>query len=201
MPHSRASDFALRATEPFNLYVSGERFNFGDGNLCANCHQPREAAPAMGSGTVEVTSTHWGPHHGVQATSFLGIGGYGVEPSVSRPHYESVSNGCPQCHMVNERHEMAPNLAACQICHADIKSFDFNGVQTKVESMLEELGGLLEAKGLLQDGHPVPGTYPEAQAGALWNYIAVTEDGSLGVHNADYLEQLLQVGIDAFSSQ
>ena len=67
--------------------------------------------------------------------------------------------------------------------------------------MLEELGGLLEAKGLLHDGHPVLGTYPEAQAGALWNYIAVTEDGSLGVHNADYLEQLLQVGIDAFSSQ
>lgn len=194
-------DFALRTTDSFTLYTSGEKYDFGDGNLCANCHQPRRSGPVVGGGDVEVDSTHWGPHHGVQATSFIGIGGYGVEPSRSRPHYEAVSNGCPQCHMVNDRHEMEPDITSCEICHSDIESFDYNGVQTEVEEMLEELGGLLEAKGLLEDGHPVLGTYPEEQAGALWNYIAVVEDGSLGVHDPDFIRAILQVGIDALSSQ
>jgi hypothetical protein len=194
-------DFALRATDSFTLYTSGEKYDFGDGNLCANCHQPRRSGPVVGGGDVEVDSTHWGPHHGVQATSFIGIGGYGVEPSRSRPHYEAVSNGCPQCHMANDRHEMEPDITSCEICHSDIESFDYNGVQTEVEEMLEELVSLLEARGLLEDGHPVVGTYPEEQAGALWNYIAVVEDGSLGVHDPDFIRAILQVGIDALSSQ
>jgi hypothetical protein len=103
--------------------------------------------------------------------------------------------------MVNDRHEMEPDITSCEICHSDIESFDYNGVQTEVKEMLEELGGLLEAKGLLEDGHPVLGTYPEEQAGALWNYIAVVEDGSLGVHDPDFIRAILQVGIDALSSQ
>ena len=79
----------------------------------------------------------------------------------------------------------------------DTDSFDVDGVQTDVQNKLEELGTLLENIGLLQDGHPVVGTYPEVQAGALWNYITVEEDGSLGVHNPWYIEMLLQSSLDA----
>jgi hypothetical protein len=50
---------------------------------------------------------------------------------------------------------------------------------------------------LLEAGNPVVGTYPEEQAGALWNYIRVEEDRSLGVHNSAYIKALLQAGIDA----
>ena len=193
-------DFALRATEPLTLYTSGASYDFGEGNLCANCHQPRRSEPVVGEGNVEVDSTHWGPHHGVQATSFIGAGGYGVEP-VSSPHYLTVSNGCPQCHMGNDRHEMEPDIASCQTCHSGIENFDYNGVQTEVEGMLKELGSLLEVRGLLEDGHPVPGTYSEEQAGALWNYIAVVEDGSSGVHAPGFIRSILQVGIDTLKSQ
>lgn len=194
-------DFALRAIEPLKLYTSGEKYDFGEGNLCANCHQPRRSEPVVDGGDVEVNNTHWGPHHGVQATVFIGVGAYGVEPSKSRPHYEAVSNGCPQCHMANDRHEMEADITSCEICHSNIESFDYNSVQTEVDEMLDELEGLLEARGLLEDGHPVPGTYPEEQAGALWNYITVIEDGSLGVHDADFTKAILQVGIDALSAQ
>jgi len=191
------ADFTLRTTDPVTLYVSGDTFDFGDGNLCANCHQPRATGPTVGGGEVEVTSTHWGPHHGPQSASFLGIGAYNTPTTVS-PHYQVVENGCPQCHMVDARHEMTPAVAACTPCHAGATNFDIDGVQTEVEGMIEELGGMLQDAGLLDDaGHPVVGTYPEAQAGALWNYISVEEDRSMGVHNPAYLKAMLQAGIDA----
>jgi hypothetical protein len=99
--------------------------------------------------------------------------------------------------MVNGRHEMIPDVAACQSCHPGLTSFDNNGVQTEVKGRIAELKGLLETKGMLSNGLPVPGTYPEKQAGALWNYLSVTEDGSSGVHNPEYIESLLQTSINA----
>jgi hypothetical protein len=46
--------------------------------------------------------------------------------------------------------------------------------------------------------HPVVGTYPAAQAEALWNYIFISvEDGSLGVHNMPYTKDLLEASIEA----
>ena len=44
-------------------------------------------------------------------------------------------------------------------------------------------------KGLLDSsGNAVVGTYPEVEGGALWNYIYVKEDRSMGVHNAPYIK-------------
>ena len=97
-------------------------------------------------------------------------------------------------------HTFEPDVDNCQTCHADLEDFDRNGVQTEVEAMLEELHELLVAEGLLtEEGHPVVGLYPEAQAWALWNYIFVAEeDGSLGVHNSKYTIDLLEASIAAF---
>ncbi len=190
-----SADFALRTVAPVTFYISGETFNFGEGNLCATCHQPRTAPPTVGIGSVNVTS-RFGPHHGPQSTMFLGTGGYGATGSPS-PHYSTVKGGCPQCHMVNDRHEMEPNIAACTPCHSGLTTFDNNKVQTNVKASLDELGKLLEAKGLLKNGSPVAGTYPEAQAGALWNYVAINEDSSFGVHNPDYTKALLKSAIAA----
>ncbi len=63
--------------------------------------------------------------------------------------------------------------------------------------MFHEVEELLEAKGLLHDGHPVVGKYPEAEEGALWNWLVVEEDGSLGVHNSAYTKALLQSALEA----
>jgi hypothetical protein len=192
-------DFSLTTTDPVTLFVSGETFDMGDGNLCASCHQPRAAAPQVGGGDVEITSRYWGPHYGTQSTTLLGIGGYG-EPGNPSAHYTYVEDGCPQCHMVNQNHTLEPDLDGCQSCHAELDTFDRNDVQTDVQALIDELAELLVAAGLLdavEDGHPVPGTYSEAQAGALWNYRFVTPDGSLGVHNSFYIKKLLEDSIDA----
>lgn len=191
-----SADFALRTTDPVTLYISGATFNFGEGNLCGNCHQPRMAGPTVGSGDVTVDSTHWGPHHGPQTASFLGIGGYNVQTTVS-PHYLAVKNGCPTCHMVNATHNMTPDVSACQACHSGATSFDIDNVQSNVKALEDQLATALEAKGLLNNGSPVPGTYSEQEGGALWNYVSAMEDRSFGVHNPTYIQGMLQAGLDA----
>lgn len=40
------------------------------------------------------------------------------------------------------------------------------------------------------------GSFPEEVANAMWNYIFVVEDNSMGVHNLDYARALLQYGLD-----
>ncbi len=83
-------------------------------------------------------------------------------------------------------------------CHADAENFVINGLQTEVDALIAEVTELLEAKGLQHDGHPVVGFYPEAEAGALWNYIMIqVEDGSKGVHNPAYTKALLEASIEA----
>jgi hypothetical protein len=155
---------------------------------------------------VNVNSTHWGSHHGAQAAVLLGIGGAG-EPGEPAPGHYAVEDDivaedtCQTCHMgPNQRHDWAPDEDYCQVaCHEDIDDFDFNyeNVQEEVQALFDELGELLETAGLQHDGHPVVGDYPEAQAAALWNWIFVMEDGSLGVHNSEYVKRLLEDGIAA----
>ena len=89
-------------------------------------------------------------------------------------------------------------------------------MQTEVEALIVQLRELLLAKGSLaaeteyeinDDGaieevvvgyHPVRGTYPAAEASALWNYILIDiEDGSRGVHNPKYTKALLEASIAA----
>jgi hypothetical protein len=194
-------DFALTTSDPVLLYASGETYDGGMGNLCANCHQPRREIAEAVDGMIEVDSTHWGPHHGPQSTMLLGVGGAGVEGSAS-VHSSMVEDTCVSCH-VNENngydHSMAPDVASCTDCHEGLEDFDYNGVQTEVEELIDELGELLIDKGLLdEEGHPVVGTYPEAEAWALWNYIFIAfEDGSNGVHNSNYTIAMLEAAIEA----
>ena len=188
------ADWALTTRSAVQFVATGGTFAKDASNICANCHQPRMAPPAAGSGDVNVNSVRWGPHHGVQGTSLIGVGGYGVDASPSI-HYSSTKDACVTCHMNNGRHEMEPALEACLTCHPGATDFDINGVQTEIKGLVTELKGLLETKGLLKDDLAVPGTYPESQAGALWNYLGVTEDSSFGVHNPNYLRELLQSAI------
>ena len=191
------ADWALETTAPVALYAFEEvTFNGGKGNLCANCHQPRRTiAAADPNDNIAVTSTHWGPHHGPQSAMLLGIGGAGDVVGFPSAHSMLVRDTCVTCHIGKDMtHTFEPAVSACLTCHADAENFDIDGVQTEVEALIAEVGELLIAKGLLdEEGHPVVGDYPAAQASALWNYIFIAiEDGSLGVHNPHYTMALLE---------
>ena len=193
-------DFALRTTAAVTLEASGATSDGGKGNLCANCHQPRTAFPAATDGKVKVSSTHWGAHHGPVVAMILGVGGAGSIEGKPAAHATMVTDTCVACHMGGDAavHTFAPNVATCTACHADAKNFDINGVQTTIEEKLAEVKAALQAKGLLDaNGTIVVGDYPEAQAAALWNYLFVEEDKSMGVHNAAYANALLDAALEA----
>jgi hypothetical protein len=196
-----SEDWALETTASVDIFAAGVTFDGGEGNLCANCHQPRSLiADADADGNIQVTSTHWGPHHGPQAAMLLGVGGAGAVEGKPGSHYSLVENTCVTCHLgENANHSFEPNVANCQTCHQDIEDFDFSGLQTEVAGKLEELKAALEGAGLLAEDEPVVGTYPAAQAQALWNYIFVAhEDKSMGVHNPAYTRALLEESLAAF---
>ena len=196
------ADWALETTAPVALFAfENEIYDGGKGNLCANCHQPRRTVDAVdAAGNINVSSTHWGPHHGPQSAMLLGLGGAGNVTGFPSAHAMLVRDTCVTCHIgKNMTHTFEPAVSACVTCHADATNFDIDGVQTEVEALIAEVGELLKAKGLLdEEGDPVVGTYPAAQASALWDYIFITiEDGSLGVHNPRYTKGLLQAAVKA----
>ena len=193
------ADWALETTAPVALYAFEDKtYDGGKGNLCANCHQPRRAIAAPDAdGNIAVTSTHWGPHHGPQSAVLLGQGGAGAA-GVPSFHYRLTSDTCVSCHIGPDMvHTFEAVESTCLDCHAEDE--DLGGAQDAVAAQIAELGELLKAKGLLdEEGHPVVGVYPAAQAEALWNYILIEiEDGSLGAHNPPYIKALLDASIVA----
>lgn len=194
-------DFALTSSAPVTFYMTNKTFDKGKGNLCVNCHQTRTAPPAVGVGTVKVTSSRFGPHYGAQSEVLIGTLGYGPGAGTNA-HYTVVADSCVQCHMNGDNHEMKPVIAACTSCHKDATNFDINKLQTTVKAQYTELENLLIAKKMLTkaaDGTTtvVVGDYPEKEAGALWNYRVIYSDGSNGVHNPTYVKALLTSAIAA----
>jgi hypothetical protein len=196
-----ATDFALETTDPVALFAfEGVTYDGGEGNLCGNCHQPRRAIANAVDGFIEVTSSHWGPHHGAETAMLLGVAGAGDVEGSPSAHYQTVEDTCVTCHMGEGRnHSFEPEVAACQACHADAEDFDINGVQTEVQAGLDELEeGLIGLGWLDEEGHPTVTQVPEAQAAALWNWIYIAhEDNSLGVHNPAYTKALIEAGLEA----
>ncbi len=194
-----AADWALETTATVNLYAFGElMFDGGKGNLCVNCHQPRRAiAAADPNDNIAVTSTHWGPHHGPQSAMLLGTGGAGDVAGVPSFHYRLVGDTCVTCHIGPEMvHTFEAVESSCDECHAPEDDIDI--AMASVQAKITVLHDMLEAKGLYHDGHPVVGTYPAAQAQALWNYIFIAiEDASSGAHNPPYTNALLDASIAA----
>jgi nitrate reductase cytochrome c-type subunit len=193
-------DWALTTTDPVTLFAFQDvTFDGGQGNMCANCHQPRTAFPEATDGNVKVTSTHWGAHHGPVTSMLMGVGGGGGVEGSPSSHVTMVENTCVACHMgEGAAHNFTPSVAACTACHADAENFDINGVQTEIETKLEEVKAALTANGLLDaEGTIVVGDYPEAQAAALWNYLMVEEDKSMGVHNPTYANAMLDAALEA----
>lgn len=206
-PHTNYN-FDRRYTAPVVLDEGGGTFDKGDANLCAMCHQPRVAEPAIpASGTVIITSSRWGPHHGPQSALLSGLGTYefaGENYTRNHAHYTSASSeGCPTCHMAApfgsqagghtwnltyDFHGVEEDLVAgCETvgCHSSIDDFHYHDVQDTVVAKIDELRTLLFNAGIINasDQAVVPETLTVDEAGALYNFQFFREDRSNGVHN------------------
>ncbi len=218
-------DWALTQEQPVTTWVGNHTLNFGKSNLCISCHQSRPASPALPDpttgGTVNITSSRYGPHHGPQGLMLPGLTGYevpGPMPYENSAHTlllaNAGANACVACHMagnngtgagghtfnvVNE--SGAINFAACSACHtvaADLNAL-VDDRQAQIEAKMAELRQLLIDRGLLNETTDlaIPGSFEGHEAGALYNYRFVQEDQSLGVHNFKYAMALLTNAIAA----
>jgi hypothetical protein len=207
-------DYALRAIDPVTLIVDDSyTIDYeGTSNNCANCHQPRRSGPVdNGLGLFEVTSSHWGPHHGPQSTMLEGIQGMEIAGGVDYPAVADAGHrkgsSCTSCHMgetsgqIDGNHTWIPTPNACTQCHGDTTPGPVTGLQEDMEALL----ALLEEAHILHmdeagEVHPVEGTYTILEAEAAWNYLFVYEDASNGVHNPDYAKALIKNSLDALSA-
>jgi hypothetical protein len=134
------------------------------------------------------------------------VGGHSWNMANEERHFENLS-GCNQrgengesvCHV-------SPALDSLnRVAYADYDGDgDITGIQTEVHNLLDSLQNLLLTAGLLEwsgvDSQYVPdsGRVVSAadSAGALYNWLFVKEDRSLGVHNTDYAVGLLKSSIN-----
>lgn len=223
-PHERGN-LTLRTAAPVTL-ENGDTFNHGNGNLCAHCHHSREDVDTYVTADVELSS-HWGSHHGPQADLLNGSNAYvfaSAGPYGNTDHGSKGNNeGCVRCHMGHppthigykigghsfnmEDEESGLTLVgvcADPACHGEAAtSFDYANIQTDVEYLLDVLGTLLFNEGIIDDeGEPTDGLVVADIdiAGALWNYVMVHEDRSYGVHNPDYIKDMLEASITYMQS-
>nr|MBN2277369.1 hypothetical protein [candidate division Zixibacteria bacterium] len=213
-PHTRGN-LSLRADDAYTL-ANGDTFDHGPANLCVNCHHSFIDAASITSG-IEV-SRYWGPHHGPQGDLLNASNGYeyaGYDYRNTGHANISDNSGCIGCHMGNPQTHISYKIGGhsfnmvdeesgttlvgvCQTCHTEAANFDYEGIQTEVEELLADLEELLYDAGVVgADGYPVTTTISDVgTAGALYNYVMIEEDRSMGVHNPWYIVDLLESSIE-----
>ncbi len=208
-PHSTGT-LGLRVESAVAL-ENGDLYDYANSNICADCHQSRQDVDTYVTNGVSLNS-RWGPHHSNQADMLAGTNAYEYagETYGNSPHTNLADNGCLDCHMarsyyltgghsfVMEDTADHQNIYGCHECHdATLTDFDYEDKQTEIQALLDQLETLLVAANLLDDGEPVDRTVATADsAGAVYNWLFVLEDQSLGVHNYDYAKALLESAID-----
>jgi hypothetical protein len=210
-------DFALRTTAPVAMVISGETFDKGMGNLCVNCHQARRYManfPAKDAAGVVIAgsyaaSTRFNPHLSNQSDMMLGIGGGGTVTGSPSAHYTMTTDSCVTCHLGESANHtfdatvtVDSKVTACVACHGDVENTDINGAVTDIQDKYDQLKAALTDAGLVDDaGSAIKGTYEEAKAFPLWVYGYITEDGSMGVHNPKYANDLLDAAIAGLAAK
>lgn len=220
-----SADLSLTVSGPVVLRnTGGQSHDFGKGSICASCHQGRTVAiwPVAGGDSIQAGS-RYGIHHGPQGNVIAGVGmglfevGDGLVNSV----HANIENTCVTCHMAEPYGTQAGghtwnmtyvyhgadaiwdagcSSTSCHPAGEDIHKLA-EEFQTEINLLLVELKTLLDTEGITRPGSDsnVNGKYPAVVAGAYIDYLALTEDGSLGIHNPKYVKKLLENLIDELS--
>ena len=222
-------DWSLTYADPVALWFpAGETVDYGEGNLCANCHQARIVSPVPvpgSSDTYQMKSSRYGTHHSPVANMLAGVGGYEVSNYENSMHGTLVEDGCVNCHMASaygwqagghttkieyEFHGATEvNLAGCTSCHSDTDELAtlLEETQTEISGMIDNLRTILKDKGWLGDddlfkaSSSAPLSLTADELGACLNFQMTLEDKSNGVHNYKYTKALLENSIAALGGE
>jgi hypothetical protein len=209
-----AADYALRANSPAAFIIDANTSpDFGNSNLCKNCHQSRSAAPTTDIVNL-MSRTH--PHYGPQSNILYGFGfaefaGTYTYPAKGNNTHWNANARCVECHMsdygnAKGGHTFKPGVDGCNSCHAGpdlTTTYDYKNVQTNVKALLDQLRDALVAKGVLNGTtyEVIPNANcPKILAQGFFNWYGLKSDGSYGVHNPEYTEALLNNTIAAINA-
>ncbi len=167
------SDFKLTYTASVKFRHGGQTVDFGEGNLCAKCHQARPVSPmpVVGGDSVNITNFRWGPHYGVNANIYAGFGGFEIPGPENyggnNPHKLLIKDGCITCHMAQpfgafagghtfkmtyeSEGQEVEHVASCATanCHPGTTKFDIDGKVTEIKNLIAQLRQKLIDRGLL----------------------------------------------------
>ncbi len=192
----------------------------GKGTESINPNNIAGTATMVGTDSVKFSTSaaRANDHVGAQAQIISGSGMWlpnGGAAIQSSYHRNVVTDGCVQCHLgPNNVHTYLPEIAACNssACHAGTEivgpngKFDIDSVQTKVIALAKQDRDSLISRGIATwdttkvwpnptgfgFSSPAKGkTFPLYVVGAFVNLQDILWDGSKGVHNAKFVEGLL----------
>ncbi len=194
-------------------------YDNGNSNQCVGCHQARDVSPlpVVDGPDYTIASNRVGVHHAPMANFLLGKIPFelpGTAYPTTNAHFGT--EGCIACHMATPYGYMAGghqmgmtysqhggpeilNTTGCLTCHPTVP--DYETLQATVSGKLAQLQAQLTAAGIYDTDSElaVPGTYNANVALAYFNYDAVTQDKSMGVHNPGYINALLDNSIAAMT--
>ncbi len=190
---------------------------YGNGQICGQCHHAKRDTENV-EGQIADGYGHFGPHYSSQMDMYIGAGCYeieGKEYDGGHVHQTAVTDACVSCHMVRVEeihgesqahafHSFTPEVGNCEPCHMGLPDFDYNGVQTAVQGLMDDLAtrfGYADAAAMLDHDtgwdNEGEGVLPWQRAAAYALYF-VGNDGSLGVHNPTYARDLLGNAIESY---
>ena len=159
-----ALTFTDQVTETIFGYEAGDSYesysfnDYGDGNMCLQCHQARDRGnvpAADATADVELTSSHWGPHYGVQGNVFQASGGVAITGSETYPSatdgHAGLDKACMTCHMNNANHSLEVDFEVCATCHTSADNAEdlVDDLHDEIDALKFELGKALAASGAM----------------------------------------------------
>jgi formate-dependent nitrite reductase cytochrome c552 subunit len=167
--------------------------------------------------------THHGPQGNVFSAELPAEFEFGdITTGVFGPHSEVACVGChmgfgvegltPEATPDGElSHTYRPSEDVCGTCHDP--DFDYGGIRTQMMTDLEDLGECLEAEGVIENFDwathsfdPVvddeataavnEGEHPEPYVAVFLAWVTMLEDGSWGVHQPRYANEIIANALD-----
>ncbi len=190
-PHSNENTAQLR------FPVTGQKV------ICDECH----------TGEIDKVDVNTTPHHTTsEALSGSKNFGYQYPGQVysNSGHTYAATERCINCHVnmspdaqgnPSTGHTFNPRVQACAVCHADYysvvdtsnhaKMFDYRGVQTTTDSLMNILQAKLDSANYLDS---TTMAFKEAR----YNLLSAQAEGSHGIHNTRLVQKLLRDAITGF---
>jgi len=217
--------YLLRALTSVTLMDGTVVTNAGLGLLCMQCHQARSQASTYASTRTAPMAPQADMLEGANGFTYgLTIPSSAHATAVTNTcitcHMQVLASTDPAYLSAgdhtfsvtwagNSNYPTGEDLVgACEQCHGTMTSFNFpvedfdgsgvtQGVQTQVQSLLNELAMLLPGGITNVENNSISPTasWTVPQLEAAYNYLFVQDDGSLGVHNTAYAVGLLQASI------